>query len=66
MGIDEDPVTGSTHTVLGPYWAGILGKTKMSAYQDSSRGGEILVEVSGERVFLTGRCVTVSEGKLSF
>ena len=66
MGINEDPVTGSTHTVLAPYWAGILGKTKMFAYQDSNRGGEMLVEVVGERVLLTGRCVTVLKGTLSF
>jgi PhzF family phenazine biosynthesis protein len=66
MGIDEDPVTGSTHTVLGPYWSGILGKAKMSAYQDSARGGEMLVEVVGDRVLLTGNCVTIFKGLFTY
>jgi PhzF family phenazine biosynthesis protein len=66
MGIDEDPVTGSTHTVLGPYWSVILGKSKMSAFQDSRRGGEMLVEVVSDRVLLTGNCVTIFHGLLSY
>jgi len=64
MGVDEDPVTGSAHTVLGPYWAGKLGKTGMRAYQASSRGGVIHVELSGGRVNLVGSSVTVIRGTL--
>ena len=66
MGINEDPVTGSTHTVLAPYWAKRLGKSKMSAYQASSRGGELIVELREDRVVLTGRCITVAEGTLHY
>ncbi len=66
MGVDEDPVTGSAHTVLAPYWGALLGKRKMRAYQASRRGGELTVELSGERVFLTGRCATVLRGALTY
>ncbi len=59
VGVNEDPVTGSSHTVLAPYWSKILGKTKMTAYQASKRGGEMTVELKGDRVFLTGRAVMV-------
>jgi len=64
MGVDEDPVTGSAHTVLGPYWAAKLGKAAMRAYQASSRGGVIHVELSGDRVNLVGGSVTVVRGTL--
>lgn len=64
MGVDEDPVTGSAHTVLGPYWAGKLGKASMSAYQASSRGGVVHVELIGDRVNLVGGSVTVVRGTL--
>ncbi|RLC77578.1 MAG: PhzF family phenazine biosynthesis protein [Chloroflexi bacterium] len=64
VGINEDPVTGSAHTVLAAYWAGILGKTKMKAFQASVRGGEILIEIDGGSFFLTGQAVTVFEGDL--
>lgn len=65
MGIEEDPVTGAAHTVLGPYWGSRLGKKEMRAYQASSRGGEMLVRlVSKERVELVGSAVTVIEGKI--
>ncbi len=64
VGVKEDPVTGSAHTVLGPYWYGILGKTRFRAYQASPRGGEMLVELEGKSVFLTGKAVTVFEGEL--
>jgi len=64
VGINEDPVTGSAHCVLGPYWAGRLGKTSFHAYQASARGGEVCVEVKGERVLLGGKAVTVSRGEL--
>lgn len=63
-GIDEDPVTGSAHTSLGPYWADQLGRTELSAYQASRRGGELRVEVRGDRVTLIGNAVTVWKGTL--
>ncbi len=58
-GIDEDPVTGSAHCCLGPYWAERLGKTTMNAYQASKRGGVLQVTVNGDRVHISGRAVTV-------
>ncbi|WP_420141926.1 PhzF family phenazine biosynthesis protein [Sphingomonas sp.] len=61
-GIDEDPVTGSAHAVVGPYWAGVLGKTAFTAYQASARGGHLDCRIEGDRVVLRGRCVTVIEG----
>jgi PhzF family phenazine biosynthesis protein len=64
-GVDEDPVTGSAHCALGPYWSAQLGKTEMTAFQASRRGGVIHVRVAGDRVFLAGRAVTVLEGTLS-
>jgi PhzF family phenazine biosynthesis protein len=63
-GIDEDPVTGSAHCALAPYWAAKLGKTEMSAFQASRRGGEVGVRLSGSRVTLVGKAVTVFEGEL--
>ena len=63
-GIDEDPVTGSAHCVLTPYWAKALGKTEMKAYQASARGGEVQVRLAGDRVFLAGEAVTVLRGSL--
>jgi len=64
IGIPEDPVTGSAHCYLAPYWAGRLGKTEMSAYQASSRGGEVRMRLVGERVILGGQAVTVLAGEL--
>lgn len=61
-GIDEDPVTGSAHCVLTPYWAGRLGRPAFSAYQASARGGHLGCELAGDRVILAGDCVTVIEG----
>ena len=61
-GIDEDPVTGSAHAVLTPYWAERLGRTEFTAYQASKRGGHLTGRLDGERVVLTGTCVTVIEG----
>jgi PhzF family phenazine biosynthesis protein len=66
FGIDEDPVTGSAHCTLAPYWAERLNKTRMTARQLSRRGGELVCEVRGNRVALTGRAVTYLEGKISF
>jgi PhzF family phenazine biosynthesis protein len=63
-GIDEDPVTGAAHCVLGPYWAQRLGRSTLTGYQASARGGVVRVEVAGERVLLIGRAVTVWRGAL--
>jgi predicted PhzF superfamily epimerase YddE/YHI9 len=63
-GINEDPVTGSAHCTLGPFWAARLGKTSFVAYQASPRGGVVKVEVAGDRVLLGGQAVTVLRGEL--
>jgi len=63
-GIDEDPVTGSAHTALGPYWAAQLGKSEFTAYQASPRGGVVKVRLEGDRVILGGQAVTVMTGEL--
>ncbi len=63
-GIDEDPVTGSAHCALTPYWAKRLGKDKLRAYQASKRGGRILCTLEGDRVKLAGKAVTVLKGEL--
>jgi PhzF family phenazine biosynthesis protein len=65
VGIDEDPVTGSAHCCLGPYWRERLGKDEFVAYQASARGGIVHVRVAGERVRLGGRAVTVLRGELT-
>jgi PhzF family phenazine biosynthesis protein len=62
-GIDEDPVTGSAHTALGPYWAAILGKNEMTGFQASARGGVVKVRMAGDRVKLGGQAVTVMTGE---
>jgi PhzF family phenazine biosynthesis protein len=63
-GIDEDPVTGSAHTALGPYWGAQLGKTELTGYQASARGGVVQVRLAGDRVILGGQAVTVMTGEL--
>jgi PhzF family phenazine biosynthesis protein len=63
-GIDEDPVTGSAHCALGPYWANKLGKTTLRAFQASARGGEVGVRMQGNRAILSGQAVTVLRGDL--
>jgi predicted PhzF superfamily epimerase YddE/YHI9 len=63
-GVDEDPVTGSAHCTLGPFWASRLGKDEMLAYQASARGGIVRVRVVGDRVKLGGQAVTVLRGRL--
>ena len=63
-GIPEDPVTGSAHCCLGPYWAGHLGRTALTGYQASPRGGLVRVRLAGDRVILGGRAVTVLQGEL--
>ncbi|ONF96112.1 PhzF family phenazine biosynthesis protein [Sphingomonas jeddahensis] len=60
--IPEDPVTGSAHAVMVPYWAEVLGRDSFSAYQASARGGHVGCRLAGDRVMLTGDCVTVIEG----
>ncbi len=64
-GIDEDPVTGSAHCTLGPYWSRQLGRTEFTAYQASPRGGVVRVRVNGERIILGGQAVTVLRGELA-
>ena len=64
-GIDEDPVTGSAHCLLGPYWAERLGRNTLEAAQLSARGGRLRVEVGPEVVRLTGSAVTVVRGSLA-
>jgi predicted PhzF superfamily epimerase YddE/YHI9 len=64
VGVDEDPVTGSAHCALTPYWAAKLGKDSMTAYQASKRGGEVRVRLVGDRVKLIGQAVTVLRGEL--
>jgi predicted PhzF superfamily epimerase YddE/YHI9 len=63
-GIDEDPVTGSAHCCLGPFWGAWLGKGNLLAYQASARGGVVRVRVSAPRVYLGGQAVTVLRGEL--
>jgi len=63
-GIDEDPVTGSAHATLAPYWAGKLGKSELSAYQASARGGQVFCRVTADTVEISGDAVTVVEGTL--
>jgi predicted PhzF superfamily epimerase YddE/YHI9 len=64
-GIDEDPVTGSAHCVLTPYWAKRLGKTRLEARQISRRGGALTCTLAGERVVMAGRCVLYLEGAIT-
>jgi PhzF family phenazine biosynthesis protein len=61
-GIDEDPVTGSAHSVLTPYWAARLGRPSFTAFQASARGGRVECRLDGDRAVLGGKCVTVIEG----
>lgn len=62
VGVDEDPVTGSAHCKLAAYWSDRLQKSQMNAYQASTRGGELSLEVKGDRVLITGQAVTFLEG----
>lgn len=59
LGVNEDPVTGSAHCALAPYWSGKLGKNPLSAYQASRRGGELFMQVEEDRVLLGGKAVRV-------
>src|SRR5205085_7648932 len=64
FGIDEDPVTGSAHSQLIPFWSEKLGKTKMQARQLSRRGGHLIVEQKGDRVQMGGKCVFYMKGEI--
>lgn len=64
-GIDEDPATGSAHTILTPYWADRLGRERLHARQLSARGGELFCERRGERVFISGRAVPYLQGTIT-
>jgi len=65
-GVDEDPVTGSAHSVLVPYWAKRLGRSDaMTFFQASARGGQLTGRLDGDRVILGGQCVTVLEGLMT-
>jgi PhzF family phenazine biosynthesis protein len=65
VGVDEDPVTGSAHCRLIPYWAGQLGKTSLCARQISKRGGDLWCELRGDRVIMAGYCVEVLNGEMT-
>jgi predicted PhzF superfamily epimerase YddE/YHI9 len=65
VGVPEDPVTGSAHCCLAPYWGEKLGKGEMVGYQASPRGGTVRVRRQGERVILAGRAVTMVAGELA-
>jgi predicted PhzF superfamily epimerase YddE/YHI9 len=64
VGIDEDPVTGSSHCCLGPFWAARLGKDELLGHQISARGGVVRVRLAGDRTRLGGQAVTVMRGEL--
>jgi PhzF family phenazine biosynthesis protein len=65
LGIPEDPVTGSSHTVLAPFWAGRLGRPSLVGLQASPRSGQVGVELAGDRVTVIGRAITVFDGAFS-
>lgn len=65
VGVNEDPVTGSAHCCLGPFWGARLHKTQLVGYQASARGGVVRVGLNGERVILAGQAVTIFRGELS-
>lgn len=64
FGIDEDPVTGSAHSIMAPYWAEKLGKTSLTARQLSKRGGEVHCDVKGDRLDIKGQCVLYMRGEI--
>ena len=64
VGIDEDPVTGSAHTLLVPFWANRLNKTEMTSLQLSARGGQLWCTLSGDRVLIAGKAVTYLKGEI--
>lgn len=64
VGVPEDPVTGSAHCALGPYWQAQLGRADLNGFQASARGGVVRVSVRGDRVILRGRAVLMSRVEL--
>jgi len=64
VGIDEDPVTGSAHTSLVPFWSARLNKTEMTAIQLSERGGQLWCTLAGDRVLISGKVVTYLKGEI--
>jgi len=64
-GIDEDPVTGSAHAAIGPYWAARLGRPKLTAYQASTRGGILWLDVGEERLTISGHAVTYMKAEIT-
>ena len=66
VGVNEDPVTGSAHTTLIPFWASRLKKTEMTALQLSARGGQLWCKLSGDRVLIAGKAVTYLRGEIEF
>jgi predicted PhzF superfamily epimerase YddE/YHI9 len=64
-GVPEDPVTGSVHCALTPYWSKLLGKTQLSARQLSERGGQLWCELADQRVYLKGRAILTMQGTLT-
>ncbi|GCE13533.1 PhzF family phenazine biosynthesis protein [Tengunoibacter tsumagoiensis] len=65
VGVNEDPVTGSAHCCLAPYWSARLGRTELTGYQASARGGIVRVRLDGDRVHLGGQAVTIMRGELA-
>lgn len=63
VGINEDSVAGTAHALVTPYWAKRLGRARITAYQASTRGGELVCTLAGDRVIIEGKCVTVIEGR---
>ncbi|MEE4117299.1 MAG: PhzF family phenazine biosynthesis protein [Marinilabiliaceae bacterium] len=64
MGINEDPVTGSAHCALTPYWAGVTGKSEFTSYQASKRGGYLSLRLEEKRVIIAGNAVTIMQSEL--
>ncbi|MET9350816.1 PhzF family phenazine biosynthesis protein [Streptomyces termitum] len=64
LGIDEDPVTGSAHTALAPYWSARIGRDELTGFQGGARTGLVRTRLRGDRTLLTGRAVTVIDGEL--
>lgn len=65
VGVPEDPVTGSAHCALGPYWGEKIGKDRLSAWQASARGGRLDLVLTGPRILLKGQAVTIVRGTLA-
>jgi predicted PhzF superfamily epimerase YddE/YHI9 len=63
-GVDEDPVTGSAHAALAPFWAERLGRDRFIAFQASRRGGRVDCRLEKDRAILGGRCITIIEGSV--